>query len=191
MQHLDLHIPKELRSGDRISCRINEEIIEGEVSLSPKDIIVRLTDPEFCLEAFIHTMLMQPMLYTIDSRTLVANDRGISRVQAMIIGLAQDYLLLKENKEEIFCRLPQYLPKVQEHDKAILALEQEKREITRGHKLGHTPQSEYSCAIKSIEDRKTALSEALKQEFKKIFSDILSECTHCDNLMQVIRSLQA
>ena len=44
MPNLELNIPPDLQRGDHISCRIDNEIVNGEVFISPKDVAVRLTE---------------------------------------------------------------------------------------------------------------------------------------------------
>ena len=55
----------DVRSGDIIPCVICDEMIEGHVYVSPKDINVTLHGVKPQLRASSHIMLMAPKIYTI------------------------------------------------------------------------------------------------------------------------------
>ena len=143
MKEMELNIPLGLKSGDHVECRIDDKIIEGEVYIGPKDVAVRLVNTDIGLKASLHMMLMQPALYTPDTSSPIANERGRSRIKDLMTGRSRDYLTVKANKEEILRRI--HL----------------NRQVLSGH----------------------------EEEFNSIFGDILSECTHSDNLQEVILSL--
>lgn len=97
MPNLELNIPSNLQRGDYISCRIDNEVVSGEVFISPKDVAVRLTAEGMGLQASVHIMLMQPSTYTQGDSPYIANERATSRIQALMIGLTQDYIIIQRN----------------------------------------------------------------------------------------------
>ena len=127
MTNLELNIPSNLQRGDYISCRIDNEVVSGEVFISPKDVAVRLTAEGMGLQASVHIMLMQPSTYTQGDSPYIANERAVSRIQTLMIGLAQDYIIVQRNKNKILNRLPQYRDALFVHEDTLADLSQEKK----------------------------------------------------------------
>jgi hypothetical protein len=189
MPNLELNIPSNLQRGDYISCRIDNEVVSGEVFISPKDVAVRLTAEGMGLQASVHIMLMQPSTYTQGDSPYIANERAVSRIQALMIGLAQDYIIVQRNKNKILNRLPQYRDALFVHEDTLADLSQEKISARRQLRQGLISQSDYIRILDGIRTREFVCQHELKSQFHKIFDDILSECTHCDNLIEIVLGL--
>lgn len=189
MPNLELNIPSNLQRGDYISCRIDNEVVSGEVFISPKDVAVRLTAEGMGLQASVHIMLMQPSTYTQGDSSYIANERAVSRIQALMIGLAQDYIIVQRNKNKILNRLPQYKDALFVHEDTLSDLSQEKISARRQLRQRLISQSDYIRILDGIRTREFVCQHELKSQFHKIFDDILSECTHSDNLIEIVLGL--
>ena len=186
MVNLDLNIPSGLQSGDHISCRIDDVTINGEVYIAPNDVAVRLTEEGMGLQASVHIMLMMPASYTQEESTYLANERAISRIQALMIGLVQDYRIIRRSKDEIMNRLPQYKEALSIHEDTLVGLSQEKLSAKRQYKQDVISQRDYMFILDGIRKREFVCQNELRSQFHKIFDDILSECTHSENLQEII-----
>ncbi len=63
MNITDLNIPENLRTGDRISCRMGDETIEAEVTVAPKLVRVQLK--------MVYADLVQQCTHAEDLKLLV------------------------------------------------------------------------------------------------------------------------
>lgn len=189
MQNLELNIPSGLQSGDHISCRIGNEIVNGEVFISPKDVAVRLTEEGMGLHTSVHIMLMQPATYTQTCSSIIANERAISRIQAMMIGLVQDYQIIQQNKNKILNRMPHYKEALCMLEDALMELSYEKASAKRQYKQGVISQRDYMIIVDGIRRREFVCQNELKSQFHTIFDDILSECSHSENLQEIILAI--
>ena len=54
---------------------------------------------------------------------------------------------------------------------------------------GRVPQKSYMEQLSGIKDEMFAHQRALTEKFAKVFNQVLSECSHCDNLIGTIESL--
>ena len=64
----DLNIPENLRTGDRISCRMEDETIEAEVTVTPKLLRVQLKVFWHEIRATRKIQEDAPVLFTKDKR---------------------------------------------------------------------------------------------------------------------------
>lgn len=117
-------------------------------------------------------MLMAPVTYTTETGTRKANDYGIMRLRERIKGLLPEYLSAKED-----CK------------RKIADLNIKKRDLKKDFKEGRLPQKSYMEQLSGIKDEMFAHQRALTETFAKVFNQILSECSHCDNLIGTIESL--
>ena len=186
MPNIELNIPSGLQRGDHISCRIDNEIVNGEVFISPKDVAVRLTEEGMGLQASVHTMLMQPATYTQGDSPYLANERAISRIQALLIGLVQDYQIIQRSKNRILNRLPQYKEALSLYEDTLVGLSQEKLSAKKQYKQDVISQRDYMIILDGIRKREFVCQNELRSQFHKIFDDILSGCTHSENLQEII-----
>lgn len=189
MTNLELNIPSGLQHGDYISCRIEDEIVNAEVFISRNDVAVRLTAQGIGLQANSHIMLMQPASYIQEGSKYLANERGISRVQELMIGLVQDYQVIQKNKNKILNRLPQYKEYQSIHEDTLEVLSQEKISAKSLFKQGLISQRDYMAILNGIRKREFICRNELRSAFHNIFDDILSECTHSENLEEIISGL--
>ena len=180
----------DVRSGDIIPCMIDGEMIEAAVYASPKDITVTLYGIKPQLKISSHIMLMAPKIYTIDpwdgSRL---NDYGILRVKELLAGLYHDYKIITSHLEQIRNLLPEFSCAKEKYRESILQMTKRKHSLKKSFKAGGFSQKQY---MQELADIKSAIQEEeriLYGNFKGIFSPILSECVHCNNLMESIETL--
>lgn len=180
----------DVRSGDIIPCMIDGEMIEAAVYASPKDITVTLYGIKPQLKISSHIMLMAPKIYTIDpwdgSRL---NDYGILRVKELLAGLYHDYKIITSHLEQIRNLLPEFSFAKEKYRESILQMTKRKHSLKKSFKAGGLSQKQY---MQELADIKSAMQEEeriLYGNFKGIFSPILSECVHCNNLMESIETL--
>ena len=186
MTNLELNIPSGLQHGDYISCRIEDEIVNAEVFISRNDVAVRLTAQGMGLQTNSHIMLMQPASYIQEGSKHLANERGIRRIQALMIGLVQDYQIIQRNKTKILNRLPKYNEALSIHEDTLEDLSQEKISYKRQFKQGEISQRDYMAILDGIRKREFVCKNKLRSVFHETFDDILSQCTHCENLEEII-----
>lgn len=180
----------DVRSGDIIPCMIDGEMIEAAVYASPKDITVTLYGIKPQLKISSHIMLMAPKIYTVDpwdgSRL---NDYGILRVKELLAGLYHDYKIITSHLEQIRNLLPEFSCAKEKYRESILQMTKRKHSLKKSFKAGGLSQKQY---MQELADIKSAMQEEeriLYGNFKEIFSPILSECVHCNNLMESIETL--
>lgn len=180
----------DVRSGDIIPCMIDGEMIEAAVYTSPKDITVTLYGIKPQLKISSHIMLMAPKIYTVDpwdgSRL---NDYGILRVKELLAGLYHDYKIITSHMEHIRNLLPEFSCAKENYRESILQMTKRKHSLKKSFKAGGLSQKQY---MQELADIKSAMQEEeriLYGNFKVIFSPILSECIHCNNLMESIETL--
>ena len=180
----------DVRSGDIIPCMIDGEMIEAAVYASPKDITVTLYGIKPQLKISSHIMLMAPKIYTIDpwdgSRL---NDYGLLRVKELLAGLYHDYKIITSHLEQIRNLLPEFSCAKEKYRESILQMTKRKHSLKKSFKAGGLSQKQY---MQELADIKSAMQEEeriLYGNFKGIFSPILSECVHCNNLMESIETL--
>lgn len=180
----------DVRSGDIIPCMIDGEMIEAAVYASPKDITVTLYGIKPQLKISSHIMLMAPKIYTVDpwdgSRL---NDYGILRVKELLAGLYHDYKIITSHLEQIRNLLPEFSCAKEKYRESILQMTKRKHSLKKSFKAGGLSQKQY---MQELADIKSAIQEEeriLYGNFKGIFSPILSECVHCNNLMESIETL--
>lgn len=180
----------DVRSGDIIPCMIDGEMIEAAVYASPKDITVTLYGIKPQLKISSHIMLMAPKIYTVDpwdgSRL---NDYGILRVKELLAGLYHDYKIITSHLEQIRNLLPEFSYAKEKYRESILQMTKRKHSLKKSFKAGGLSQKQY---MQELADIKSAMQEEeriLYGNFKGIFSPILSECVHCNNLMESIETL--
>lgn len=161
-----------INDGDVVACKIDGKIVECAVRIHPKEICVRLLRDDIGMTASAKLMLMAPVTYTTETGTRKANDYGIMRLRERIKGLLPEYLSAKED-----CKLK------------IADLNIKKRDLKKDFKEGRLPQKSYMEQLSGIKDEMFAHQRALTETFAKVFNQILSECSHCDNLIGTIESL--
>ena len=180
----------DVRSGDIIPCVIDGQMIEAAVYASPKDITVSLYGIKPKLQASSHIMLMAPKIYTVepwDGSNL--NDYGVLRVKELLAGLYHDYKIITGNLEQIRILLPKFTSAKERCSQSISQLTKKKASLKKSFKAGGLTQKQY---MQELADIKSAMQEEeriLYGNFKEIFSPILSECEHCNNLMEAIETL--
>jgi hypothetical protein len=180
----------DVRSGDIIPCMIDGEMIEAAVYASPKDITVTLYGIKPQLKISSHIMLMAPKIYTIDpwdgSRL---NDYGILRVKELLAGLYHDYKIITSHLEQIRNLLPEFSCAKEKYRESILQMTKRKHSLKKSFKAGGLSQKQY---MQELADIKSVMQEeeiAISNTFMEIFSPVLSECDHCNNLMEAVETL--
>jgi hypothetical protein len=180
----------DVRSGDIIPCVIDGQMIEAAVHATPKDIYVALYGVNPQLKASSHIMLMAPKIYTVepwDGSNL--NDYGILRVKELLAGLYHDYKIITGNLEQIRILLPKFTSAKERCSQSISQLTKRKASLKKSFKAGGLTQHEYMGELENIKSSIQEEEMLLSKTFKEIFSPILSECEHCNNLMEAIETL--
>ena len=180
----------DVRSGDIIPCVIDGQMIEAAVYASPKDITVSLYGIKPKLQASSHIMLMAPKIYTVepwDGSRL--NDYGVLRVKELLAGLYHDYKIIINNLEQIRDLLPGFASAKEKCRQSISQLRKRKASLKKSFKAGGLTQHEYMGELENIKSSIQEEEMLLSKTFKEIFSPILSECEHCNNLMEAIETL--
>lgn len=180
----------DVRSGDIIPCVIDGKMIEAAVYASPKDITVSLYGIKPKLQASSHIMLMAPKIYTVepwDGSNL--NDYGVLRAKELLAGLYHDYKIITGNLEQIRILLPKFTSAKERCSQSISQLTKRKASLKKSFKAGGLTQHEYMGELENIKSSIQEEEMLLSKTFKEIFSPILSECEHCNNLMEAIETL--
>jgi hypothetical protein len=180
----------DVRSGDIIPCVIDGQMIEAAVYASPKDITVSLYGIKPKLQASSHIMLMAPKIYTVepwDGSNL--NDYGVLRAKELLAGLYHDYKIITGNLEQIRILLPKFTSAKERCSQSISQLTKRKASLKKSFKAGGLTQHEYMGELENIKSSIQEEEMLLSKTFKEIFSPILSECEHCNNLMEAIETL--
>lgn len=180
----------DVRSGDIIPCVIDGQMIEAAVYASPKDITVSLYGIKPKLQASSHIMLMAPKIYTVEPwNGSNLNDYGVLRAKELLAGLYHDYKIITGNLEQIRILLPKFTSAKERCSQSISQLTKKKASLKKSFKAGGLTQHEYMGELENIKSSIQEEEMLLSKTFKEIFSPILSECEHCNNLMEAIETL--
>ena len=180
----------DVRSGDIIPCVIDGQMIEAAVYASPKDITVSLYGIKPKLQASSHIMLMAPKIYTVEPwNGSNLNDYGVLRAKELLAGLYHDYKIITGNLEQIRILLPKFTSAKERCSQSISQLTKRKASLKKSFKVGGLTQHEYMGELENIKSTIQEEEMLLSKTFKEIFSPILSECEHCNNLMEAIETL--
>ena len=180
----------DVRSGDIIPCVIDGQMIEAAVYASPKDITVSLYGIKPKLQASSHIMLMAPKIYTVEPwNGSNLNDYGVLRAKELLAGLYHDYKIITGNLEQIRILLPKFTSAKEKCSQSISQLTKRKASLKKSFKVGELTQHEYMGELENIKSSIQEEEMLLSKTFKEIFSPILSECEHCNNLMEAIETL--
>ena len=180
----------DVRSGDIIPCVIDGQMIEAAVYASPKDITVSLYGIKPKLQASSHIMLMAPKIYTVEPwNGSNLNDYGVLRAKELLAGLYHDYKIITGNLEQIRILLPKFTSAKERCSQSISQLTKRKASLKKSFKVGGLTQHEYMGELENIKSSIQEEEMLLSKTFKEIFSPILSECEHCNNLMEAIETL--
>ena len=180
----------DVRSGDIIPCVIDGQMIEAAVHASPKDITVSLYGIKPKLQASSHIMLMAPKIYTVEPwNGSNLNDYGVLRAKELLAGLYHDYKIITNNLEQIRDLLPGFASAKEKCRQSISQLRKRKASLKKSFKAGGLTQHEYMGELEKIKSSIQEEEMLLSKTFKEIFSPILSECEHCNNLMEAIETL--
>jgi hypothetical protein len=178
-----------IQNGDVLSCQIEGEIVECAVKIDSKEICVKLLRKDIELTASAKLMLMAPVTYTTGAGTRIANDRCAMRLKQLMVGLYHDYRIIMTNMQQIKGLLPEFLGAKEEYNRVVEALNIKKRDLKKDFKEGRLSQKSYMEQLRGIKDEMFAHQQALTETFAKVFNQVLSECSHCDNLIGTIESL--
>lgn len=178
-----------IKDGDVLACKIDGKIVECAVRIHPKEICVRLLRDDIGMTASAKLMLMAPVTYTTETGTRKANDYGIMRLRELMVGLYHDYQIISGSRERIKGLLPEYLSAKEDCKRKIADLNIKKRDLKKNFREGRLPQKSYMEQLSGIKDEMFAHHRALTETFAKVFNQVLSECSHCDNLIGTIESL--
>lgn len=175
-----------IQNGDVLSCLIDGEIVECAVKIDPKEICVKLLRKDIELTASAKLMLMAPVTYTTGTGTRIANDRCAMRLKQLMIGLYHDYRIIMTNMQQIKGLLPEFLGAKEECNRVVEALNIKKKDLKKDFKEGRLSQKSYMEQLSDLKNQIVEQEQALNVSFSNIFSPVLSECTHCDKLIEVI-----
>ena len=185
----DLNIPENLRTGDRISCRMGDETIEAEVTVTPK--LVRVQLKMFWHEIWATRKLQEdaPALFTKEkSDDSYANARGRFWVKELFEGLCHDLAVLLDNSSEIYKRLPHYKSLFAAHHRALWMLESRESEANKNLETGQITQTDYMRIMKSISLKRDSLEKMISDSFKRVYADLVQQCTHAEDLKLLVES---
>ena len=178
-----------IQNGDVLSCQIEGEIVECAVKIDSKEICVKLLRKDIELTASAKLMLMAPVIYTTGAGTRIANDRCAMRLKQLMVGLYHDYRIIMTNMQQIKGLIPEFLKAKEECNRAVEALNIKKRCLKKDFKEGGLSQKSYMEQLSDLKNQIVEQEQALNVAFGNLFSPVLSECTHCDNLVGVIQTL--
>ena len=178
-----------IQNGDVLSCQIEGEIVEFAVKIDSKEICVKLLRKDIELTASAKLMLMAPVTYTTGAGTRIANDRCAMRLKQLMVGLYHDYRIIMTNMQQIKGLIPEFLKAKEECNRAVEALNIKKRCLKKDFKEGRLFQKSYMEQLSDLKNQIVEQEQALNVAFGNLFSPVLSECTHCDNLVGVIQTL--
>lgn len=178
-----------IKDGDALSCKIDGEIVKFTVRIHPKEICVRLLRDDIGMTASAKLMLMAPVTYTTETGTRRANDYGIMRLRDLMVGLYHDYQIISSSQEQIKGVLPEFLCAKDECKRTVSDLNGKKRDLKKDFKQGRLSQKSYMEQLNDIKEQVYAHQHALTETFGKIFKQVLSGCSHCDDLIGAIESL--
>lgn len=178
-----------IKDGDALACKIDGEIVKFTVGIHPKEICVRLLRDDIGMTASAKLMLMAPVTYTTETGTRKANDYGIMRLRELMVGLYHDYQIISGSRERIKGLLPEYLSAKEDCKRKIADLNIKKRDLKKDFKEGRLPQKPYMEQLSGIKELVYAHQHALTETFAKIFKQVLSGCSHCDDIIGAIESL--
>ena len=178
-----------IQNGDILSCQIDGEIVECAVKIDPKEICVKLLRKDIELTASAKLMLMAPVTYTTGAGTSIANDRCAMRLKQLMVGLYHDYRIIMTNMQQIKGLIPEFLKAKEEYNRVVEALNIKKRDLKKDFKEGRLSQKSYMEQLSELKNQIVEQEQALNVSFRNIFNPVLSECTHCDNLVGVIQTL--
>jgi hypothetical protein len=178
-----------VKDRDVISFMIDGEIIECVVSIHPKEICVKLLKEGIYLMASAKLMLMAPVIYTTEVGSRLANDYCIMRLKYLAAGLYHDYQIITNSRNQIKALFPSFISAKNDCNTVIADLYTKKKELKKDYKDGKLSQKEYIKKNSEIKDNIFAQQQTLTIKFSKIFNPVLSDCSHCDNLMGTIETL--
>ena len=178
-----------IQNGDVLSCQIDGEIVECAVKIDPKEICVKLLRKDIELTASAKLMLMAPVTYTTGAGTRIANDRCAIRLKQLMVGLYHDYRIIMTNMQQIKGLLPEFLGAKEEYNRVVEALNIKKKDLKKDFKEGRLSQKSYMEQLSELKNQIVEQEQALNVSFSNIFCPILSECTYCDNIIEVIQTL--
>ena len=178
-----------IQNGDVLSCQIEGEIVECAVKVDSKEICVKLLRKDIELTASAKLMLMAPVTYTTGAGTRIANERCAMRLKQLMVGLYHDYRIIMTNMQQIKGLLPEFLGAKEEYNRVVEALNIKKRDLKKDFKEGRLFQKSYMEQLSELKNQIVEQKQALNVAFGNLFSPVLSECTHCDNLVGVIQTL--
>lgn len=185
----DLNIPENLRTGDRISCRMGDETIEAEVTVTPKLLRVQLKVFWHEIRATRKIQEDAPVLFTKDKRDdSCANARGRFWVKELFEGLCHDLAVLLDNSSEIYKRLPHYKSLFAAHHRALWMLESRESEANKNLETGQITQTDYMRIMKSISLKRDSLEKMISDSFKRVYADLVQQCTHAEDLKLLVES---
>ena len=180
----------DVRNGDVIACLVDGELVEGKVRVSPKDMSDQLYGRDMQLCASSHIMLMAPKIYTVEPWIGSSiNEYGVLRMKELLIGLYHDYMVISQTKDQLAAKLPDFLSAKDRYNHSISKLNERRVTLKGSFKAGIISQKEYLLEQDKIRTAVRNAMQVLEEDFHDLFSSILSDCVHCDNLMLVIENL--
>lgn len=189
MNITDLNIPENVCTGDRISCRMGDETIEAEVTVAPK--LVRVQLKMFWHEIWATRKLQEdaPALFTKEkSDDSYANARGRFLVKELFEGLCYDLVVLRDNMSEITRHLPHYKSLFAAHHRALWMLESREDKANENLEAGKITQTDYMRIMKSISLKRESLEKMISDSFKRVYADLVQQCTHTEDLKMFVES---
>ena len=187
MEFTNWNIPEPLRTGDNVRCRMEGEIIEAQVSITSKDIAVKLLDAQWPLTSFRHIPLPVPKSYTKECNGVkCASDKGMTAVRELMEGLCRDLHILRKNSDAVHGRLTQYKEIEKAFCKALKETEAKAATAGLDFKEGRLSQKEYQTAIKELNEYGSNLYRLRKNEFCSLFPELAELSSDTEDLMRII-----
>jgi hypothetical protein len=168
---------------------MGDETIEAEVTVAPK--LVRVQLKMFWHEIWATRKLQEdaPALFTKEkSDDSYANARGRFWVKELFEGLCHDLAVLLDNSSEIYKRLPHYKSLFAAHHRALWMLESRESEANKNLETGQITQTDYMRIMKSISLKRESLEAMICDSFKRVYADLVQQCTHAEDLKMFVES---
>lgn len=187
MKFTDWNIPDPLRTGDNVRCCMEGDIIEAQVSIASKDIVVKLVDTRWPLTSSRHIPLPFPKSYIKECYGIkCASETGITAVRELMKGLCHDLHILRKNSDAVHGRLTQYKDIETAFYKALKETDAKAAAARLDFKEGRLSQKEYQTAVKELNEYGSNLYRQRKNDFYSLFPELADLSTYTEDLMRII-----
>ena len=187
MELTDWNIPEPLRTGDYVGCCLDGDIIEAQVSISPKDIAVKLVDARWPLTTYRHLPFPFPKSYTKECNGVkCASDHGKAAIKELMKELCSDLHIIRKNSNAVYRRLDQFKDMENVFRMALSETDAKAAAAKQDLKEGRLTQQEYQTVIKELNEYGSNLYRLRKNEFCSLFPELAELSSDTEDLMRII-----